>query len=331
MFEGTTDANDPVLRPLVAAGSETGRQEVIADLLSAYAYDRIDRILASRFAQSRLDRHHREDVRNEILVRLVDRLHGLSTHSSAIPIASFPDYVSVVAFNTFDEFVRRASPERAKLRNRIRYALRHDARLALWETGGATLCGLSEWRGSADAAQLQHAPRAIRNRGALPVLVRAIFDEIGKAIALEDLVSLVADVRGITDRGAEAPPGRELAAPDRDPFDRVSNLQYLHKLWDEICDLPLRQRIALLLNARDAAGESVVRFLPLVGIASIRQIGSTLSIEAADLADLWPELPLEDTRIALILQVTRQQVINLRRTARERLQRRMRGHGARES
>jgi len=66
-----------------------------------------------------------------------------------------------------------------------------------------------------------------------------------------------------------------------------------------------------------------MRFLPVVGVASIRQIGSTLAIDAQELADLWPELPLEDTRIAIILQLTRQQVINLRRTARERLLRRM--------
>ncbi len=43
-----------------------------------------------------------------------------------------------------------------------------------------------------------------------------------------------------------------------------------------------------------------------------------------ELATLWQELPLEDARIAVILDVTRQQVINLRRTARERLQCRMR-------
>ena len=41
-------------------------------------------------------------------------------------------------------------------------------------------------------------------------------------------------------------------------------------------------------------------------------------------AELWNDLPLEDSAIAQLLGITRQQVINLRKTARERLARRMR-------
>jgi hypothetical protein len=44
------------------------------------------------------------------------------------------------------------------------------------------------------------------------------------------------------------------------------------------------------------------------------------------LAAIWEELPLDDQAIASILGVTRQQVINLRKSGRERLQRRMASH-----
>jgi hypothetical protein len=44
---------------------------------------------------------------------------------------------------------------------------------------------------------------------------------------------------------------------------------------------------------------------------------------AQEFAKLWNNLPLEDTTIAQNLGVTRQQVINLRKSARERLARRM--------
>jgi hypothetical protein len=326
-FETMSESNDPLLRPLLALTSESAREDAVAELLSTHVYWRIDRILSSRFAQSRIEHHHRDDIRNEILVRLVGRLHGLTTRSSPVAIASFTDYVSVVAFNTFDELVRHASPLRERLRNRIRYALRHNSRLALWEVAGTALCGLPEWKGMSDAGQLVQAPRLVRNRGPLDSLLLAIFEETGKPMALDDIVSLVADVRGITDREVVPSARSEATATDRDPAGRLADLQYLHKLWEEIRALPLRQRMALLLSARDTAGESVVRVLPVVGVASIRQIGSTLSIDADRLAELWPELPLEDMRIAAILKMTRQQVINLRRTARERLQRRMREHG----
>jgi hypothetical protein len=48
---------------------------------------------------------------------------------------------------------------------------------------------------------------------------------------------------------------------------------------------------------------------------------------ALDLAGLWPELPLDDARIAERLALKRQQVINLRKSGRERLSRRMNKSG----
>jgi hypothetical protein len=46
-------------------------------------------------------------------------------------------------------------------------------------------------------------------------------------------------------------------------------------------------------------------------------------MSAENLAAIWNDLPLEDIRIAELLQLTRQQVINARKSARERLARRL--------
>ncbi len=46
---------------------------------------------------------------------------------------------------------------------------------------------------------------------------------------------------------------------------------------------------------------------------------------------LWNDLPLEDSSIAELLGATRQQVINLRKCARERLERRMNVYEAAKS
>ena len=48
-----------------------------------------------------------------------------------------------------------------------------------------------------------------------------------------------------------------------------------------------------------------------------------LSMSAEQFSQLWDELPLDDASIARLFGITRQQVINLRKTARERLARRM--------
>ena len=320
-METKTGRNDPLLGALFAPASEGERARAMDELLTAHVYWRIDRILSARFAQSALVRHDRDDIRNEILVRLVDRLHALGNNSSTA-IESFPDYVSVVAFNTFDEFVKRVQPLRARLRNRVRYALRHDRRLAMWDAAGSTLCGLSAWKGACQAADPAASPPRLARRPTLAAFLTAMFEEIGRPLRLDDAVTFVADVHDATDPRLFSLVGDERAAL-ADPIERLADLQVLHKLWREICELPLRQRLALLLNARDDSGESVVRFLPVTGIASIRQIGESLAIQARELAELWHELPLEDARIAVILNVSRQQVINLRRTARQRLHRRM--------
>jgi len=98
---------------------------------------------------------------------------------------------------------------------------------------------------------------------------------------------------------------------------------YLHRLWEEIRALPPRQAAALLLNLRDAKGANAVSLLPLTGVASLRDIAGTLGMPALELAALWSRLPLDDATIAGTLGLSRQQVINLRKAARQRLARRM--------
>ncbi len=99
----------------------------------------------------------------------------------------------------------------------------------------------------------------------------------------------------------------------------------LRRLWRELLQLPVRQRAALLLNLRDAEGHGMIATLPLTGVATMREIAAALEMPAVEFAALWRDLPLEDRRIAELLAITRQQVINLRKCARERLARRLRG------
>jgi CRP-like cAMP-binding protein len=60
-------------------------------------------------------------------------------------------------------------------------------------------------------------------------------------------------------------------------------------------------------------------------VAGIRQIAEVLGIPIEEFAKLWNRLPLDDLAIAERLGVTRQRVINLRKSARERLTRRVGG------
>ncbi|HEX2272049.1 MAG TPA: hypothetical protein VHH35_21080 [Pyrinomonadaceae bacterium] len=108
-------------------------------------------------------------------------------------------------------------------------------------------------------------------------------------------------------------------------FETTFELQRnLKILWREICQLPRRQRVALLLNFRDPHGQELISLLPYTRAATIEQIATALEFPLDQFLRLWNELPLEDLAIAGLLGGTRQQVINLRKCARERLDRRMR-------
>jgi hypothetical protein len=68
----------------------------------------------------------------------------------------------------------------------------------------------------------------------------------------------------------------------------------------------------------------MIGLFPVTGVASMAEIATALEMPAERLAVSWPDLPRDDAWIAAELGMTRRQVINLRKCARERLARRMR-------
>ncbi len=149
-------------------------------------------------------------------------------------------------------------------------------------------------------------------------------------VAVATYNALAEQVRKREPAGTPRPQKEDLllALPDPAPDASASLLgrNHLALLWREIRRLPPRQVAALLLNLRDDRGGNAVVLLPLMGIATLREIAHILGLADGAFAELWNRLPLEDSAIAGLLGVTRQQVINLRKSARERLTRRMREH-----
>jgi hypothetical protein len=94
----------------------------------------------------------------------------------------------------------------------------------------------------------------------------------------------------------------------------------LELLWREVLGQTVRHRNALLLSARGPSGAAVWLVVDL-GVASFREVAGALETSPEELAELWNRLPLDDREIAARLGLDRQQVINLRCTARERLAR----------
>ena len=158
-----------------------------------------------------------------------------------------------------------------------------------------------------------------------------IFNEVGAPIDLDELVSFMATLIGIRNQPVESLADDDDSAsvvPTSEQPDQawqVEKRMFLQRLWEELQQLPANQRAALLLNLKDASGQGCITLFPATGIASLKQLADVLQLSAEEFAKLWNDLPLEDSRIAELLGLTRQQVINARKSGRERLARRLKG------
>ncbi len=157
-----------------------------------------------------------------------------------------------------------------------------------------------------------------------------LFERSGGPIGFDEVVKIAAETWHIHDQPIES---IDTGGSERDHQFTSSEPRvdlaleqrlFFEQVWLEVCQLPVLQRAALLLNLRDSRDGGVISFLPFLGVASKEELARLLEMPYEDFENLWNELPLDDSRIAQMFGITRQQVINLRKTARERLVRRTR-------
>jgi hypothetical protein len=263
----------------------------------------------------------RSDVASTVTLRVLRWLRRTD-----YAIRDFEHYVASLTYNTIYDFMRKRYPERTRLKNRIRYLHTHDPELAMWNASAGVVCGLRAWRGRQDVVRTFSIERGaasseMSERDCPREAVLAVHRRAGGPLLLDNLVAIVASlwniretpVAELQDRHAAATPIHAARSEDR---------QILRALWNEILLLPVRHRTALLLNLRDPSGVNAVALFVLIGVASFDEVAAALDMSPDELAAMWDSLPLDDLTIAARLSTNRQQVINLRRTARERLGRR---------
>jgi len=342
---------DALLLPYVHAAGEADSERLLAALVSEYVEPVIRQVIRSKLGV-RFDRQGRsshnpdaEDLYSEALLQSLARLKQCKASPEDKAIGDLRSYVAVLSYHTCYEYLRLKYPRRHNLKNKLRYLLTHQPGLALWENeSGDLVGGFAAWRGQTKArmrsdrlrrllddplATLRFAPpRGDFQRANQADLAAAIFNHTNHPIELDDLVEIVAALWGVKDSAEPLGAGDEkldqlARATDQRADVEVDQRLFLKWLWEEIVQLPARQRVALLLNLRDEQGGGVAALLPVIGVATLRQIAAALEMADEEFARLWPRLPLDDASIAGLLGVTRQQVINLRKCARERLARRM--------
>ena len=316
-----------------------------------------------------------EDAFQEAARRLIEQLWEVKANPDGKAIGNYFHYVKVIASHVAKGQLRDRRRRRRSLTDALRHVLKRSPHFELWEDENrGRLCGLAAWRHqpvsftrSARLSQLLDHPDIFgemvsMGRDAQSLdhaeLVNGIFQWVDHPISYDDLVRIVCELKRVgegdtiirADEEDERSMGELL--PDAGPRpDEVAEWgEFLRRLWAEIEQLPVFQRIAYLLNF--TAGECQLELFWTYGVVSLRGIGAALRLTADQFervwlelrltdeerrkaealtsydekfALLWQHLPLTDIMIAKLLGTERQKVINLRKAAGARLSRRMAG------
>lgn len=339
-----------LLTTFAQTASAVERDRALSVLLTECAEPVINKIIRYKTRGAADDG---EEIYGEVMLQLVGRLQRWRTETNESAIDDFGSYVAVATYNACDRFLSRKYPNRRRLKNGLRYLLAHRENFAVWQDkNGSYVGGFRRWQfGAAEFSslkveRLRDDARAFERdvkiekswseqKNAFELLT-AIFNWTNAPVEIDLLTTVCADWWNVTDEtvAIDAPKtddfGEERAALQiadarPDAYTEKERRDYLQKLWNEIKDLPTRQRAAVLLNLKDENGRGAIDLWLVVGVATFEKIAAALEMTTEKLADIWNHLPLDDNRIAEILGLTRQQVINLRKSARERLARRMKG------
>lgn len=325
---------DALLEPLLTATTDEHADELLSQLIAGHAEPVIKGVIRFKLrfnSHQETQRAEADDIHQDVVLQLVSQLQRFRKLPDSHPITDVRGMAAIIAHRTCARWMRRQFPERHALKNRLHYLLTRQRSFALWEENGKSIAGFALWQQQQKTAVRNlSGVENIRKAQELAETVANIFDYAGGPIEFDELVTAVAAAQGISDQPVESlaedeDEGFDPATPDPDPAWRVEKKMFLQRLWEELTQLPVNQRAALLLNLKDASGFGCITLFPATGIATIRQLAAALELSAERLAELWNELPIEDSRIAELIGLTRQQVINARKSGRERLARRLKG------
>jgi RNA polymerase sigma factor (sigma-70 family) len=335
---------DILLEPLLTEASDDQVDQFLSQLITEHAEPVIKGVIRFKLrlnSYREAQRAEADDIHQEVVLQLLAQLQRFRKLPEGNPISDVRGMAAVIAHRTCARWMRRQFPERHALKNRLYYLITRQRGFALWQDAdGRSLAGFEVWQKENKAAKaarhlsdVQDLPNHIRTLKSdkpqeLADAVAAILNHLGGPIEFDELVSAIAAIQGISDQPIESlADDDDVGASSSEPDQawRMEKRVFLQRLWDELQQLPLNQRSALLLNLKDSSGFGCITLFPATGIATVRQLADVLQISVESFAEVWNDLPLEDAKIAELLGLTRQQVINARKSGRERLARRLKG------
>ncbi len=340
--EPKDDSSDSVLVPFLTAKSESISDDLLRAIIDEHADPIIKKILRSKLRVSlngcgTQQNQDALEIAGDLRASLISTLRALRQSPNQTAIVSFPDFVAIKTYSACADYFREKHPQRWRLKNLLRRRLRQNPRFALWQAED------KRWYASFNGRQSEAKERDASDSALHPTdgklsdaqiksdeFLSVLFERSGGPIGFDEVVRIAAETWQIHDPSTES---IDTGGSERDDQFTSSEPRvdlaleqrlFFEQVWLEVCQLPVLQRAALLLNLRDSRDGGMISFLPFLGVATKEELARLLEMPYVDFQRIWKQLPLDDLRIAQMFGITRQQVINLRKTARERLARRMR-------
>jgi DNA-directed RNA polymerase specialized sigma24 family protein len=275
---------DPLLAPLLSERDGAASDDVLLQLINNHAEPVIKGVIRYKLrlsSSSATQQAEADDIRQEALVQLLAQLRRFHRVPDQHPISDLRGMAAVIAHRTCYGWMRRQFPERHALKNRLHYLLTRQRGLALWQdTAGKLVAGFTVWRAQ-DKPTIHQLPSDVQisKREQLADFLVQFLNRAGGPVEFDELVTSVATLLGVRDQPIESLGEQEnaadvLLADEPDPEWQIEKRIFLQRLWEELQQLPINQRAALLLNLKDpSTGAGCITLFPVTGIASVRRCG----------------------------------------------------------
>ena len=334
---------DPLLQPFLTATDHRRQDELLQNLLLTEAVPLIRQILRRKLAfhvsadGHNPTNHDAEDLFQEIVTRIVQTLRTLATSDPPSEIENFHQYVARIATNACVDVVRARSPARTRLKNNLRFLLTHNKSFAVWKIDEVLYAGFDSWRhspesGSADIRTIDPKEAAVSFRNEyrylknppISKLVAQILTWLGSPVELERLVSLVAELTNVKDQPVESLD--EITQNHQIDLSFVfvgtsalEAAELLERLWHCLHGLTLDQRKVFAFGFEHSEGQDLFTLLIQTKVVTLGKLAAQFAMTPAELAELWPSLPMDNEQIAATLNTNLQQVYKWRFRALQRL------------
>jgi RNA polymerase sigma factor (sigma-70 family) len=343
-------SNDPILKPFLDSHDEAQAERQLAELLENHAELRIKGIIMARLHSyfSNYEGHPDfEDLYSEVKTKIVTYLKELKKNPGVRQCKDFRGYIAAITHNACHDFLRQMYPARTRLYKQVRDLLNAHPDFAVWKCGNERdrsdwICGFTSWEGKkitsksaewisrfyetpSDMSEALGAGQDIHLMD-LDDLVAAIFNQIAEPVYLEDVVSIIADIKGIRDLPSVSFESDESQMVQRlsDSRLRIDSIlemrEPLKVFWEALCQLPRDEFRVYALYASDTSGEDLITLFLAAKIVTEDEIARLLEISIDQFRELWlNHLPLDNESIAKELGIKIERVYKLRFQAGKRL------------